>query len=473
MAQSGIVTENFDRSIRPQDDLYRHVNGRWLDSFAIPPDRGSDGAFRELRDRSELRTRRIIEEQDGDSLVGALYGSFMDVERVEALGARPLIPELRQIAAAADARALARVMGGLSRGGIGDVLGLYVDTDPGEPTRYVLNLHQSGIGLPDEAYYREDRHAPVRDAYLAHIARMFRLVAAALPDADGLGLGRTEPGEVAERVYGLEARLAAAHWDVVKDRDATATYNPTDFAGLESLGPGFPWEEWAAAIDQAAPARWDALVVMEPSYLAALGSLWREAPLADWRAWAAWRVVSARAGLLSDDLVQAAFDFNGRTLQGMEQLRDRWKRGVSLVDSHLGELVGRLYVERHFPAGHKDRMVQLVADLIEAYRRSIRELDWLGDETKAKALAKLAAFTPKIGYPDKWRDYSGLRLDRADLVANARAASAFEADRELRKLGGPVDRSEWFMHPQTVNAYYNPGMNEIVFPAAILQPPFF
>ncbi|MDR2373366.1 MAG: peptidase M13 [Bifidobacteriaceae bacterium] len=488
MVQSGIVTDNIDPSIRPQDDLYRHVNGRWLEAFEIPPDRASDGAFRELRDLAELQTRQIIEDQAADSLVGALYQAFMDTDRIEALGARPLVGELRAIESAPGAEALARVMGGLSRGGVGDALGLYVDTDPGAPDRYVLNLHQAGIGLPDEAYYREDRHAHIRDAYREHIARMFALVADALPDAAGLVSLRLAPQEAAERVYAVERRLAGAHWDVVKDRDATATYNPMDFAGLRSLAPGFPWEEWAQAVDgPVAPAgaagdarwearweaRWDALVVMEPSFVAELAAAWRDVGLADWKLWAYWRVIAGRAALLNEELVEAAFDFSGRTLQGVERLRDRWKRGVSLVDSYLGELVGRLYVERHFPPSHKARMAVLVDDLIEAYRRSIGELDWLGAETKAKALAKLDAFTPKIGYPDKWRDYSGLRLRADDLIASVRAACAHETDRELRKLGGPVDRSEWFMNPQTVNAYYNPGLNEIVFPAAILRPPFF
>ncbi|MDR0594030.1 MAG: peptidase M13 [Bifidobacteriaceae bacterium] len=507
MPKSGVVTDNFDHSVRPQDDLYRHVNGRWLETFEIPPDRASDGAIRQLRDLSELQTRQIIEDQAPDSLIGALYRSFMDTDRIEALGARALLGELRLIEAAPNREVLAAVMGELSRSGIGDVVGLFVDTDPAAPERYVLNLHQAGIGLPDEAYYREDRHAAIRDAYRQHIARVFALVGRDLANPAGpptqptppdlptqadppdLPTLLTPPDEAATRVYALEETLAAAHWDVVKDRDATATYNPMTFGELRQLAPGFPWEPWAEAIGgsgpeapapPAAPAAppdrqrpWDALVVNEPSYAEAMAAAYRQKPLADWKLWAMWRVISARASLLSEELVEASFDFNGRTLQGTEQIRDRWKRGVSLVEAYLGELVGRFYVERHFPPSHKARMVQLVEDLIEAYRQSIDQLDWLGDQTKQKALAKLQAFTPKIGYPDKWRDYSGLRLQPDDLLANVRAASALETDRELRKLGGPVDRAEWFMTPQTVNAYYNPGMNEIVFPAAILQPPFF
>ncbi|MDR1119039.1 MAG: peptidase M13 [Bifidobacteriaceae bacterium] len=475
MADSGIVTKYFDPGRRVQDDLFGHVNGKWLDTFQIPPDRGSDGAFRELRDLSERQTKEIIDQQPPDSLVGALYRSFMDFDRVEALGLAPMLPELRAVEAATGAESLAATMGALGREGIGEVISLFVDTDPSYPSRYVLNLHQSGIGLPDEAYYREDQHAKVREAYRAHIAQMFALVAGGLPDAVRLTSVHTSPAEAADRVFRLERRLAAAHWDVVKDRDATATYNPMDFTGLRTLAPSFPWEEWAGALagPAAPPVNWDALVVMEPSYIEALAVAWRDVPLKDWKLWATWRVIQARAGLGPDAMVQAQFDFYGRVLNGAEEIRERWKRGVSLVDGVLGEAVGRVYVERHFPPEHKTRMVALVADLIEAYRRSIQSLDWLGDETKAKALEKLDKFTPKIGYPDKWRDYAGLRLDPQDLMGNARAAAAFEHDRELRKLGGPVDRDEWFMNPQTVNAYYNPGMNEIVFPAAILQPPFF
>ncbi|MDR2347757.1 MAG: peptidase M13, partial [Bifidobacteriaceae bacterium] len=475
MLNSGIVRDNFDPGQRPQDDLYGHVNGKWLDSFEIPPDRGSDGAIRELRDLAERQVKEIIEAEPRDSLVGALYTSFMDAERVEALGLAPIVPELRAVEAAAGAESLAAALGGLGRQGVDGAVGLFVDTDPALPSRYVLNLHQGGIGLPDEAYYREDQHAKVRETYRQHIARMFALVAQGLDDADRLSLVFTAPSEAADRVFALERRLAAAHWDVVKDRDATATHNPLDFKGLRTLAPGFPWEEWVGGIAGPAdpPVNWDALVVMEPSYLEALAVAWRDVPLEDWKLWGLWRVIQARSSLLPDAIVQASFDFYGRVLNGAEELRQRWKRGVSLVDGVLGEAVGRIYVARHFPPEHKARMVQLVADLIEAYRRSIEELSWLGPETKRKALDKLSQFTPKIGYPDKWRDYSALRLSALDLMANARAAAAFETDRELRKLSGPVDRTEWFMNPQTVNAYYNPGMNEIVFPAGILQPPMF
>jgi putative endopeptidase len=475
MAKSGIVTDNFETTIRVQDDLFGHVNGRWLADFVIPADRASDGAFRELHDQAEAQTRAIIESQGPDSLIGAAYRSFMDEDRVEALSVSPLEAELLPIAAAGSPEGLARIMGGLSRAGVGDALGLYVDTDPGDPQRYVLNLHQAGIGLPDEAYYREEQHGEIRLAYRQHIAKMFSLLIDASPEYAQLPGLAAAPDEVARRVFGVEKRLAAAHWDVVKDRDATATYNPMTFASLQVLAPGFAWDEWASGIvgPAAVAVNWDALVVMEPSYLEALGGAWRQVPLVDWQLWAYWRVINARSAFLNAALVEESFDFYGRTLNGTEQLRERWKRGVSWVSSALGELIGQVYVERHFPAGHKARMEQLVGDLIEAYRQSIQGLDWLGEETKLRALEKLEAFTPKIGYPDKWRDYSHWRLRVDDLIGNVRAASNYETDRELAKLSGPVDRSEWLMTPQTVNAYYNPGMNEIVFPAAILQPPFF
>ncbi|MDR1394525.1 MAG: peptidase M13 [Bifidobacteriaceae bacterium] len=485
MTNSGIVTRYFDQIRRPQDDLFGHVNGKWLDSFTIPADRGADGAFRELRDKAEAESRQIIEEQPPDSLIGALYSSFMDADRVEALGLAPILPRLAQIEGIASLDALASLMGSFNRHGVGDAIGLYIDTDPADPSRYILNFHQSGIGLPDEAYYREDQHATIRQAYREHIAKMFQLLAQGLADSEGLSLVLTEPSSAASRIYALEERLAKAHWDAVKDRDATATYNPSDLAGLRALAPGFDWTEWLNGIagpggpqvpTQATSdgsSTWDALVINEPSYIEALGQAWLEAPLEDWKLWAVWRLVSAASGLLPEAIVEESFDFYGRRLSGSIELRERWKRGVSLVDGTLGEAVGRVYVERHFPPTHKQHMIGLVADLIEAYRQSIQELDWLGEDTKAKALEKLERFTPKIGYPDTWRDYSGLQLDPADLVGNVWAAAAFESDRELRKLSGPVDRSEWFMTPQTVNAYYNPGMNEIVFPAAILQPPFF
>ena len=270
----------------------------------------------------------------------------------------------------------------------------------------------------------------------------------------------------------LETRLASGHWDVVQSRDAVASYTLLDRDKLEAQAPHVDWSAWLAGLE-APDKAFDEVVVRQPSYLSAWSEALADLPLADWKDWLAWQIVTSRSPYLSTELSAEHFDFYGRTLSGTPQQRVRWKRGLSLVEGALGEVVGQLYVERHFPPRAKQRMVQLVDNLVEAYRRNIESLDWMGEETKGKAVDKLGKFTPKVGYPDTWRDYSTLAIDRDDVVGNVRAASAFEMDRDFAKIGEPIDRGEWFMTPQTVNAYYNPGMNEIVFPAAILQPPFF
>jgi len=468
--RSGIDTSALDPQVRPQDDLFRHVNGRWLETHEIPADRAMDGAFRALHDRAEEQVRAIITElgkhagEAGGTAaqVGALYASFMDTERVEALGLDPIADELRAIEAADTREALTAVLGELQRTGGAGAVAYWVDNDAKDPDRYVVFLHQSGLGLPDEAYYREDAYAPIRAAYRPHVARMLGLS----------GLSADAADAAAELVVDLETRLAAHHWDVVRDRDADLTYNPMTLAELAGRAPQFDWRAWAAAMG-APEAALDQLVVREPDFAVGFAAVWAELPPEQWRAWLRYHLISARAPYLTDAVVQANFDFYGRTLTGATELRDRWKRGVSLVEGALGEAVGQQYVARHFPPAHKERMVELVGALIEAYRRSISALDWMGATTRAKALAKLDSFTPKIGYPDRWKSYEGLDIRADDLVGNVRRSHAYEQDRELRKIGRPVDRDEWFMTPQTVNAYYNPGLNEIVFPAAILQPPFF
>ncbi|MCU1433247.1 MAG: Neprilysin [Actinotalea sp.] len=470
---SGIDRSALDPAIRPQDDLYRHVNGRWIESHEIPADRAMDGAFRLLHDQAEEHVRAIIEDLGARvaggadaagpaAQVGALYASFMDAERVEQLGVEPIRDELDRIAGATTPDELAVVLGRLQRTGGAGAVGLWVDNDAKDTDRYVVHLAQGGLGLPDEAYYREDQYAAVREAYRPHVARMLRLT----------GLSEDDASTQAQAVVDLETSLASAHWDVVKDRDADLTYNPMTSTDLAVRAPAFDWAAWVAALGAPAGAL-DQLVVREPDFAEGFARLWVELPVSSWQAWLRYHLVSARAPYLSDAVVEANFDFYGRTLTGATQVRDRWKRGVALVQAALGEAVGQVYVERHFPAEHKARMVGLVDNLVAAYRESITGLEWMGEETRAKALAKLEAFTPKIGYPDRWKSYEGLELAPDDLVGNVRRANAYEQDRELRKIGRPVDRDEWFMTPQTVNAYYNPGMNEIVFPAAILQPPFF
>jgi putative endopeptidase len=449
------------------------VNGRWLAEYEIPADRATDGAFRALFDRAEEQVRDLItqaadagaEPGTDQQRIGDLYASFMDAGAVERIGVQPLLDELATVDAAADATELAAVLGGLQRTGMGGGTGAYVDTDSKDSTRYLLHLNQSGLGLPDESYYRDEQHAEILAAYPRHIAAMFALVYGEEPQPNEWQAG-------AERIVALEAKLAAAHWDVVKRRDADLTYNLRTFAELPSEAPGFDWAGWVSALGTTPEAAAE-LVVRQPDYLTAFAAAWASEDLEDWKRWARWRLIHARAFLLTDELIAEDFAFYGRTLSGTEQIRDRWKRAVSVVENLMGDALGKLYVERHFPPGAKARMDELVANLREAYRVSISELDWMTPETRQRALAKLDKFTAKIGYPKKWRDYSTLVIERDDLYGNYRRGYVVAYDRELAKLGNPVDRDEWFMTPQTVNAYYNPGMNEIVFPAAILQPPFF
>ena len=473
--RSGLDLTHLDTSARPQDDLYGHVNGGWLRDHVMPPDRATDGAFRTLADQAERDVRAIVEEAAAaadaahgtlQQKIGDLYSAFMDVGAVEAAGAEPLRPLLAEVAAAPDHEALAALLGRCEREGLAALVGAYVDTDAKDSARYLVHLTQSGLGLPDESYYREDQHAPIREAYVAHLARTADLL-----DLPAL-LGAADAAAVAATVLEVETAIAAHHWDVVANRDAEKTYTLMTAGELRESAPGFAWDAWQQALG-ARDGALDEVVVRQPSAVTGIAALWAQRPLEDWKAWLVVRVSSRCAGYLSSDLVDEQFDFYGRTLSGTQELRERWKRGVALVQGALGEAVGQLYVERHFPARSKEAMVDLVANLVEAYRQSITALDWMGEETRTRALVKLDAFTPKVGYPDRWKDYDALAVDGGDLLGTVRASSAVETDRELAKLGGPVDRGEWFMTPQTVNAYYNPGMNEIVFPAAILQPPFF
>jgi len=461
---SGIPADDLDPGIRPQDDLFRHVNGRWLARTEIPADRASYGSSWVLAEEAEKAAREIVEEagsapQGSDERkFGDLYASFMDAGRAEQLGSQPISEMLAAARAVSSVPDLLETLGRLERLGIGGLYQLFVDTDPGNPQRYLMFFEQAAISLPDESYYREERFAGVRDAFVGHVQRMFEL--AGLPDAD----------LAAKRVFALETAVAGHHWDNVASRDSEKTYNL--FTWTDALSQGPDLRGWLAAMDPPAGA-FDEIVLRQPSFSTGLASLLTDEHVPAWRDWLCWQVIHSAAGYLSDAFVQENFDFYGRTLSGTPELRERWKRGVSLVEEAMGEAVGRAYVGRHFPPLAKERMDVLVANLIEAYRQSIEELEWMGADTRRRALEKLEKFTPKIGYPVRWRDYSSLRIDPTDLMANVLAARAFEFRRQLNKIGQPVDRDEWFMTPQTVNAYYNPGMNEIVFPAAILQDPFF
>ncbi|HEU0190513.1 MAG TPA: M13 family metallopeptidase [Mycobacterium sp.] len=470
--RSGLDLRYLDAAVRPQDDLFGHVNGGWLTGYEIPADRATDGAFRALFDRAEVQVRDLITEAAAEPAVGTdeqrigdLYAGFLDEQSVERRGLAPLLDELALIdgpGGSSGRATLAATMGTLQRSGIGGGVGLYVDTDSKDSSRYLVHLTQSGIGLPDESYYHDPRHAEVLSAYPAHIAAMFALVYG----------DSSAHAESAARIVALETKLAAAHWDVVKRRDAELTYNLRTFTDMAASAAGFDWAGWTAGLGTSPDAIAE-LVVRQPDYLSAFAELWATVDLDDWRLWLRWRVIHGRAGLLTDALVTEDFAFYGRRLSGTEQIRDRWKRGVSLVEDLMGDAVGKLYVARYFPPDAKARIDTLVDNLREAYRTSITGLGWMTPATRERALAKLDKFTAKVGYPARWRDYSALVIDRADLYGNYQRGYAVNYDRELAKLGGPVDHDEWFMTPQTVNAYYNPGMNEIVFPAAILQPPFF
>ncbi|MGJ9421654.1 M13 family metallopeptidase [Aeromicrobium sp. CF3.5] len=460
-------TGAFDPEVRVQDDLFRHVNGPWLANTEIEADRAVAGAFVDLRDESELVVRRIIEASAADAgsdpdaqRIGDLYASFMDTARIEALGATPLTDDLAAVDAIDSVEALVRTCGALDRQGVGGVFGLYIAPDRGQPDRYVTHVVQSGIGLPDESYYREDQFGPVRDAYLTHLRTMFDV--AGLDDADGR----------AQRVMDLETQIASFHWDRVACRDAQKTYNLLDLAGVQALTPAFDWSAWAEAGQIPDPVVAE-LVVSQPSFLAGVQTLLTDDLLPAWQDWLRWNVVHGASPYLSEQFVQANFEFYGRTLQGTDEMRPRWKRGVGFVEGAMGEAVGRIYVETEYPPAARERMAELIDHLLAAYRVSISELSWMSEETQARAHDKLGAFTPKIGHPERFKDYSELQTDPTDLVGNVQRSIAIETDRELAKIGAPIDRNEWYMTPQTVNAYYNPTMNEIVFPAAILQPPFF
>ncbi|THG29434.1 M13 family metallopeptidase [Naasia lichenicola] len=464
---SGIELDELDPATRPQDDLFRHVNGRWIERTEIPADRARYGSFYLLAEEAERAVRDIIiEAQDSEPgteerKFGDLYSSFIDEETVEKLGSAP-IAGLLEVAAAVDSiPSLLATLGNLERTGTSGFFQLYVDNDPGNPERYLVVVEQAGLGLPDESYYREESFAQIREAYRLHLARMLDLA------------GLDDLADRAQRVFDLETALAAAHWDNVRTRDSQATYNLAtvdEFAAL--AGDAALIGTWLEGVDGPDGA-FAEVVVREPSFVTGLGSLLVEDRLDAWRDWLSWQIVRGTAAYLSSEFVEANFDFYGKTLTGTPEMRARWKRGVSLVEGSMGEAVGRTYVDRHFPPSAKVAMDELVDYLVDAYRDSIAAIDWMGEDTRAKALEKLEKFTPKIGYPVRWRDYSSLETDASDLVGNVRRTAAFEFARELGKIGRPLDRDEWFMTPQTINAYYNPGFNEIVFPAAILQFPFF
>jgi predicted metalloendopeptidase len=463
---SGIDRANFDPSVRFQDDLFHAVNGAWLAKTEIPADRGDYGAFTALAEQAEKDVRAIVERcasagenaADPEKKVGDLYASYMDEAQAERLGIEPIAGTLAAVDRIETKAGLVRMLAELARIGVGGAVNCSIAPDAKRSDRYIVNLSQAGLGLPDRDYYWDAKYKEKLAAYEAHVARSLALC------------GVVDARRAAAEIVAFETRLARAQWSKEDNRDDVKTYNKRTREELVRLAPGFDWKLYLDAVGAGAA---EEVVVEQPSYFTAVAAMADSAPLGTWKAWLKWKVVRRHASLLNRKLADADFAYYSRTLRGIPENRPRWKRAVSAVEGGLGEAVGKMYVARHFPPEAKLRMDALVKNIIAAYGQAIRDLDWMSPNTKQKSLAKLAAFNPKIGYPRKWRDYSALVIRRDDLVGNMQRSAAFEWNRRLARLGKPVDRDEWFMTPQTVNAYYNPSMNEIVFPAAILQPPFF
>lgn len=436
-------------------DLFRFVNAEWLDTHVIPSDKATDGSFYQLRDLAEADVHEIMKAHP-DTRAGRLFASFMDTDALNAAGVEPILPEIQQVNAVASAEELVQVLGELDRLGVAGPVAFFVEKDS-EGDLAVAYLLQAGLGLPDEAYYREPGHAEVLEAYRKHLATML----AFLP---GEYVGN--PDTAAARILALETKIAAGHWDVVRSRDAVATFNPVQLSALPAQ---------VAAFLTAAGMPDTRVIASQPSFFEHLDSLLQEVGLEEWKLWATWRVLQSRAALLSEEIGEANFGFYGTVLTGSTEQRARWKRGLGLAENLVGHDIGKLFVAKHFPPSSKEQMLQLVDYLVRAYHERISTLPWMTATTREKALEKLSKFQSKIGYPDTWRDYGDLDFsaDGADLVANVRAGTAFMHDYELAKVGKPADRAEWFTTPQTVNAFYNPAVNDITFPAAILRPPFF
>lgn len=458
----GIELDNRDTAVKPGDDFFRHVNGGWLAKTEIPAEKASYGAFDYVFDKAETQVRAIIEEggagaADGSiqKKIGDFYAAFMDEAAIEQKGAAPLKASLDAIATAPDKAALCALFGAP---GYPTPIETYVNVDSKNSARYLLNVTQAGLGMPNRDYYLEAKFADQAAKYKVFLEQMFTLA------------GFTEPKQRAARVYALETQIARAHWPLQDQRDAVKTYNLTDVSALATTAPGFDWAKYITAMGADGITQ---VTLNEKTALQRIARLVETRPLAEWKEWAAVQRINASARYLSKAFVDARFEFYGKTLNGQQQNRERWKRGVQAVENAMGEAIGQVYVSRHFPEDSKAKMDVLVKNLLAAMKPRIEALDWMSAETKAKALEKLSTFGTKIGYPNKWRDYSALDVRPGDLLGNVDRAGAFNLAWEIGKLKRPIDRDEWLMTPQTVNAYYWPEKNEIVFPAGILQPPFF
>ncbi|WP_227986290.1 M13 family metallopeptidase [Salinivibrio sp. VYel1] len=467
--ESGLYLQGFDRSVRPQDNLFRHVNGTWYDQTQIPSDMSSYGAFRILAEENEKRLKSIIDELvarddlkpgSNEQKLRDFYLSYMDQDKIDALGVTPIKPELDRIAAISSKPALIYAMADLRQVGVGIPFSFYAWADAKNPDYNALYLSQSGLGLPDRDYYFRDTEDAerIRTAYKRYLEDMLRLA------------GYDQAKQRAARIYQLEKTLAEHHWTRAKRRDAQATYNKMPIEALNQLMGGFDYARFAkrAGIDKAGE-----VVVRMPSYFEALGQVFEQTSLQAWQDYLTIRTLNAFAPRLNHELVERQFAFYSKTLNGIPEQRDRWKRGVQATEGVLGEALGQEYVARYFPPQAKARMETMIDNLRAAFKDSIESLAWMSDETKAKALDKLSKFTPKIGYPEQWEDYSALTINADDLIGNSKRAARWGYQDMLSRIGAPVDRKEWGMTPQTVNAYYSPTANEIVFPAGILQPPFF
>jgi len=467
---SGIDRSLNDRKVRIQDDFFRHVNGTWFDKTPIPEHRAGIGAFEQIHESIQPQLRELIEtaarqpNHPQARKIGDLYASFMDEARLETLGIKPLAPELAAIDAVKTAGELSALFARHTAIGVSSPLGFYIHQDAKDSSRYIADLAQGGLGLPDRDYYlnaEDARLANIRAQYVVALTRLYKLA----------GIADAQAEADAKAVLALETEIARVSRTRVENRDPVRQYNPYPLGALPALAPQIGWQPWLEAGGLAGKV--DSIIVSQPEYVTGVGKLIETTPVETWRAYARGRLLFTYAPYLSKDFVDARFAFVGPVLRGTPELAPRWKRGVQQVELSIGEALGQLYVAKYFPPASKARMEKLVANLLEAYRQGIDRLDWMSPATKKEAQAKLATFMPKIGYPKRWIDYSALEIRRDDLLGNVSRANAFEHARQLAKLGKPIDRDEWLMTPQTVNAYYNPELNEIVFPAAILQPPFF
>jgi len=470
---SGIALEYIETSVRPQDDFFSYQNGKWLANTAIPADKASWGAFDLLDENIRAQLRTIIEAAAADPAktpgsdaqrIGDFFASYMDEARLEQLGLAPLSAELDKVAALQDKNEIPALIGRFNRAGVGAPYSFQIHQDNRDSTRYIADMGQDGLGLPDRDYYLKKSDRKLADTlakYQRHVQRMLALA----------GDGNAAANAKAKAIVALETELARAQWAKVEMRDPVKTYNKVELAKLPALTPGYDWNHYLQASGLAGKV--DYLIVSQPSYFKGFSQILAKTPLETWKTYFRWQVLHANAPYLSQAFALENFDFYGKVLSDVPEQEPRWKRAVNATDNALGESLGKLYVAQYFPPERKARMEQLVQNLLAAYQQSIAQLDWMTPATKHEAQAKLAKFMTKIGYPNKWRDYAALTVKADDLVGNVRRASEFNYEWNLNKLGKPVDRDEWGMTPQTVNAYYNPELNEIVFPAAMLQPPFF